>query len=168
MCRVWLPIAEFAPVRKYYEPKCRACKKIRAKAYRQRPDVKKRAAAYSKAYKKTERGAALRKATYKKHRSKPTVRLRRNTLRRAWALQEKQKCVNYKGGACVCCGYSECLAALDFHHLDPAHKEKPGAGAILAHRSFERNMPELDKCILVCNRCHRELHAGHRTYKNEE
>jgi hypothetical protein len=30
--------------------------------------------------------------------------------------------VDYKGGACVLCGYSRCLRALDFHHFDPTNK----------------------------------------------
>jgi hypothetical protein len=58
------------------------------------------------------------------------------------------------------CGYSRCLAAMDFHHPDPSQKEGYGTGALKSHWSFEKNKKELDKCVLVCVRCHREIHAG--------
>ena len=32
--------------------------------------------------------------------------------------------------------------------------------ADLKNSNFERIKPELDKCILLCNRCHAEVHAG--------
>jgi hypothetical protein len=31
--------------------------------------------------------------------------------------------VEYKGGCCEKCGYSKCLMALEFHHLDPSQKD---------------------------------------------
>ena len=27
-------------------------------------------------------------------------------------------------------------------------------------KSFKKLKPEIDKCILVCSNCHREIHAG--------
>jgi hypothetical protein len=69
----------------------------------------------------------------------------------------KQKAVAYKGGCCVKCGYDRCISALEFHHLDPAQKEF--TIAINAQtRSWQTLVNELDKCILVCCRCHREIH----------
>ena len=69
----------------------------------------------------------------------------------------KAQCVAYKGGKCVDCGYSRCLAALDFHHLDPTEKDfEIGSQAI--RMGFERAQPELDKCVLVCRNCHAERH----------
>ncbi len=75
-------------------------------------------------------------------------------------MREKQKAVNYKGGKCEICGYDRCVAAMDFHHLDPSTKNGYGTGAMKQHWVFERNKIEIDKCILVCVRCHREIHAG--------
>lgn len=72
--------------------------------------------------------------------------------------KNKLKYVKYKGGSCQICGYDKCIEALDFHHLDPSIKEmslSSGRGY-----SFERAKAELDKCILVCSNCHREIHAG--------
>jgi hypothetical protein len=73
----------------------------------------------------------------------------------------KAKAIEYKGGKCVLCGYSKCNAALEFHHLDKATK---GFGLAKGGRirSWESIAKELDKCILVCSNCHRELEAGIR------
>lgn len=70
----------------------------------------------------------------------------------------KEKCVEYKGGKCILCSYSKCLASLDFHHLDSSKKDF-GIGTFLT-RSFENLKEELDKCVLLCANCHREVHAG--------
>ncbi len=68
----------------------------------------------------------------------------------------KQKAVEYKGGKCQRCGYSKCLSALEFHHVDGEAKEE--ILSVLARRTFDKMKPELDKCILVCVNCHREIH----------
>lgn len=68
----------------------------------------------------------------------------------------KNKCIQYKGGCCSSCGYSKCQAALVFHHLDPAKKDFNFGGA--HSRSWESLREELDKCILLCQNCHSELH----------
>lgn len=61
------------------------------------------------------------------------------------------------GMACVC-EYNRCYSALEFHHKDPSEKDF----TISKHPNwkFERLKPELDKCILVCSNCHREIHEG--------
>ena len=72
----------------------------------------------------------------------------------------KQECVDYKGGECQCCGYNTCNQALDFHHIDPKTK-KFGIAKARRARLTEEVLEELDKCILVCSNCHREIHAGY-------
>lgn len=70
----------------------------------------------------------------------------------------KQWCVDYKGGKCTICSYNKSLAALEFHHLNPNEKE-----FLLTRKgliSRKKAIIELDKCILVCSNCHRELHYG--------
>ena len=64
--------------------------------------------------------------------------------------------MKYKGGSCSRCGYDKCEAALEFHHLDPSQKEMDWNKLRLVAESKLYN--ELDKCILVCSNCHRELH----------
>ena len=71
----------------------------------------------------------------------------------------KEMAIEYKGGKCQCCGYDKYNGALEFHHLNPKEKDFGiGEGGYI--RSFEKVKNELDKCILVCSNCHKEIHAG--------
>lgn len=70
----------------------------------------------------------------------------------------KIKMVNYKGGSCCLCGYNAYLGALEFHHIDP--KKKDFNLSKFKNRAFETVKEEVDKCILVCSNCHREIHGG--------
>lgn len=65
------------------------------------------------------------------------------------------KCVAYKGGKCVLCGLVDHSCVYDFHHRDATTKSfglnsKKG-------NSFDSRVEELDKCDLVCARCHSKL-----------
>ena len=71
----------------------------------------------------------------------------------------KQLSIAYKGGKCQICGYKKYQGALDLHHLDAKTKEF-GIGDKGYTRSWAKVQAELDKCILVCANCHREVHAG--------
>jgi predicted transcriptional regulator len=71
----------------------------------------------------------------------------------------KQKAVEYKGGKCVKCGYDKYIGALDFHHLNPDNKEF-SLGTLKFISLNDKVKKELDKCILVCSNCHREIHGG--------
>lgn len=79
----------------------------------------------------------------------------------------KQKAVDYKGGKCVHCGYNKCLAALDFHHLDPNEKDYEPAKLFGQNQPWDKIKMELDKCILLCANCHREEHDRLKINKNE-
>jgi hypothetical protein len=69
----------------------------------------------------------------------------------------KAKVISYLGGACRICGYAKCEAALCVHHPDPTAKEF----TVSAHMtSWDRIVRELDKCVLLCNRCHSEVHEN--------
>lgn len=69
----------------------------------------------------------------------------------------KLKAIIYKGGKCQRCGYKKSMAALCFHHIDPATKEF-GIGENGHTYSWERVKKEIDKCELICQNCHHELH----------
>ena len=71
----------------------------------------------------------------------------------------KSMAIEYKGGKCFFCGYSKCPEALDFHHLD-GNKKDFGLSSRGITRSWEKVKKEMDKCILVCANCHREIHSG--------
>ncbi len=74
-------------------------------------------------------------------------------------LRLKKKLVDMTGGECQLCGYSRCLTALDFHHVDEKTKEF-GLSQRDLTKSWDKIIHELTKCILVCANCHREIHAG--------
>jgi hypothetical protein len=78
------------------------------------------------------------------------VRKRRKKLRKM--------AVDLKGGKCEICGYSRCPEALEFHHIDQSGKEF-GISDSGYTRSRERIKKELEKCILLCANCHREVHS---------
>jgi 5-methylcytosine-specific restriction endonuclease McrA len=63
---------------------------------------------------------------------------------------------NYKGGRCSMCGYDKRVDALEFHHL---YNKEFGLSKSGITRSWERAKDELDKCIIVCSNCHKEVHA---------
>ena len=71
----------------------------------------------------------------------------------------KEMAVAMKGGKCEVCGYHRTVWALDFHHRDPATKS-----FALSHKGYTRSWDvvrkEIEKCILVCANCHREIEAG--------
>lgn len=66
--------------------------------------------------------------------------------------------LEYKGSKCERCGYNRCMEALEFHHIDPTKKDFNVSSR--GHtRSWKRVKEELDKCVLLCANCHRELHT---------
>lgn len=70
--------------------------------------------------------------------------------------------IEYKGGRCMICGYCKCPEALEFHHEDSTKKDF-GVSQDGLTRSWERVKKELNKCILICANCHRELHVKLRS-----
>src|SRR4051794_3349928 len=71
----------------------------------------------------------------------------------------KEILVAEAGGRCLLCGYDRCLAALEFHHIDPAekafHVSREGVT-----RSLAKARAEARKCVLLCSNCHVEVEAG--------
>jgi 5-methylcytosine-specific restriction endonuclease McrA len=72
----------------------------------------------------------------------------------------KIKAILYKGGSCTVCKYNKCQEALEFHHRNPAEKDFVLSSSSIGKRSWDKVAKELDKCILVCANCHREIHSG--------
>ncbi|MFA6392033.1 MAG: HNH endonuclease, partial [Patescibacteria group bacterium] len=79
---------------------------------------------------------------------KKAVSLRRKKLRNL--------AISFKGERCTICGYNRCKQALEFHHLFQA--KEFGISAKGYTRSWDKVKKELDKCVLVCANCHREIH----------
>lgn len=74
------------------------------------------------------------------------------------ALIRKLEMIDMKGGKCEVCGYDKNIAALDFHHLNPEEKGFQLDARHLSNTNYKKLKEELDKCILVCANCHREIH----------
>lgn len=71
----------------------------------------------------------------------------------------KEMAIQNKGGKCMCCGYNKYNGALDFHHINESTKEFSLSVRGLT-RSWKKIEAEIDKCLLVCANCHREIHGG--------
>lgn len=87
---------------------------------------------------------------------------RRDALIKAVAKRRrkiKTMVIEYKGGKCQICGYCRYQGALELHHIDKSKKDF-GIGDKGYTRSWERVRKELDKCILLCANCHREVGGG--------
>ena len=65
------------------------------------------------------------------------------------------------GGSCAICGYDRCIAALQFHHLQPATKLFALSTEGVT-RSISAARAEAKKCVLLCANCHAEVEAGFR------
>jgi len=72
-----------------------------------------------------------------------------------------------ENASCSKCGYSKkthadfTSRALEFHHT--GDDKDFNIGRISSkNRSLENLKKEIDKCIIVCSRCHKEIHAKER------
>lgn len=76
--------------------------------------------------------------------------------------RRKQAKINLKikfGGKCNRCGYSKCLAALQFHHTDPTQKDGM-VSRIMKTNGAAAAKIEAQKCELICANCHAEEHSS--------
>ena len=67
---------------------------------------------------------------------------------------------NLKLNGCAICGYNKCMDCLEFHHSNPKDKKFGINIRNIEKRNNIKIAEELNKCILLCNRCHREKHSG--------
>lgn len=82
-----------------------------------------------------------------------------------WRQRTKKNLIEYKGSKCEICGFDKPVpACYDFHHIDPNSKEFRIGGKSI---SIERLKAEVDKCMLLCANCHRELHSKDHASKKE-
>jgi hypothetical protein len=86
-----------------------------------------------------------------------TVELRR---------ERKRQAVRMLGGVCRGCHGEFPARLFEFHHLDARTKDFAiSADGIL--RSWDKIEAELAKCVLLCANCHRETHAGLRSFAGD-
>lgn len=103
---------------------------------------------------------------YHRESGKQTFMRKRCKLVAIHRVKIKMKAVDYSGSNCLKCGYNACLDCMTFHHVDPDKKEsKVIAGGWTL--SWKRVKPEIDKTVLLCNRCHTEHHAGYWSFGSD-
>ena len=93
------------------------------------------------------RAAEVRRAKFRKYQRK-------------FRRHRKRLLIEMCDGCCQICGYNrDCPAAYHFHHRDPALKAfELGTRGLL--RRWDELIAEVRKCVLLCCRCHAEVHAG--------
>jgi hypothetical protein len=65
-----------------------------------------------------------------------------------------------KNACCFKCGKKHPPELMDFHHVDPCTKTFTVSDAISRGTSLDAIKAEIDKCIVVCKPCHRDIHRG--------
>lgn len=75
-----------------------------------------------------------------------------------WRKDTKERMILAMGACCVICGYSKCYEALEFHHIDPTKKDIKVSSFRANPVSWTNICNELQKCVLLCANCHREVH----------
>lgn len=86
---------------------------------------------------------------------------RRSTWRinnQSRGIERKLLLIDLLGGSCNKCGYNKNLAALAFHHKDPASKSYSLGLDSIFNRSLDSLKEEVSKCELLCHNCHAEHH----------
>lgn len=99
----------------------------------------------------------VRKKWYNKNPSK---------VKKYWKNRdEKHRIIIHelKVNGCAICGYNKCDNALSFHHVNPLDKKFQITYRALSYTT-ERFINEINKCILLCANCHREIHEKDRNY----
>jgi hypothetical protein len=65
-------------------------------------------------------------------------------------------------GKCTICSYSNCMAAIEYHHL---RDKEFNISSFFIKKPNEKNrkllLKELKKCVALCKICHAELHVGY-------
>ena len=97
----------------------------------------------------------------------PTASNRRERIRlREKRAELKQKGIEHLGGKCIECGYNKCIDGLDFHHPDPTKKDPDFSKK--CETTWAKMKAKIKGCIVICCRCHRELHWNERQKIYEE
>ena len=107
----------------------------------------------SKKYK--ERHPERVKASQQRFSRKDSTKESHKLRLRKYYKRGRKLALAYKGGVCEVCGSTKSLV---FHHLNP--NEKKCNPAQLFQCSWKLIKDELDKCQLVCSKCHKRIHMG--------
>lgn len=104
-----------------------------------------------------------------------TPSLTRCRRARALGMANKSQQFRYKGNRCAACGlgvreivdrYGTFNRLMEFHHINPIEKAANYENLVRRIISTEQ-LVELDKCVLLCSRCHDVIHAQNVSGKLE-
>ena len=122
--------------------------------YKDKEKAKKHAKEYWKKYNQYPKRKVIIKKAQTKFRQSPKGK---ECSKRFYNLR-RLKLHELKINGCNNCGYHKNDTALNFHHIDPKVKKfNLGINCFTKH-SEEEIKEELNKCILLCANCHKELH----------
>ena len=79
--------------------------------------------------------------------------------------RRKKEIIETMGDKCQICGYDNCDAALELHHIDPSQKEFTFDKQL--NTAWSKLENELKKCVLLCANCHREVHFSGKIFNLE-
>lgn len=105
-----------------------------------------------KEYTESKHGQKVRKLYYQINKTQLN---KKGYLARKKAIKLMIETLKING--CAICGYDKCNAALVFHHVNPEDK-KFNLGNF--RQPVDKIVEEINKCILLCANCHREIHWG--------
>mgnify|MGYP006289017963 CR=1 FL=1 len=106
---------------------------------------------------------AVKKAKHKEYSRKHYEANTELTKRRTKEIkaQQKEEWFTFKGTLkCTKCGFNH-IAALDFHHEDPATK-LGNVHRFVSNGQFAKAYEEIKKCIVLCANCHRIHHHNEK------
>lgn len=111
---------------------------------------------YRETYEKKHPDRVIEQTKRYKDKYKDRLRLNASTWQKEKGRLNKLKAIEYLGGKCVDCGQKFPPYIYDFHHINPEIKEF--SITKIMGRTWEKIIPELDKCVLLCSNCHRTRH----------
>ena len=94
-------------------------------------------------------------------RSKQWDRKNKSLRHKQWIKRKKENqeiLHNLKVNGCAICGYNKYDGALEFHHVNPKDKIFPLSADYMGKKTDDM-IKELNKCILLCSNCHKEIHG---------
>jgi hypothetical protein len=89
---------------------------------------------------------------------------KRQAQRKAVKAWVEWLCTNFNV-SCAVCGFNDCYAAIDFHHINPDTKEITISEYIRTRSPNKEEYrqivsKEIKKGVFLCSNCHRKLHAN--------